>query len=464
MKSLDRVRSTYSAGVRASETKEGRKHKTKPASARLARARQTPPSQPVRKRPEAPASREEEAVEYKPDLSKELKDAREELERTRDELFELKKAQNDFKCHAWLEGASGRSTVLASAELKASEVGESTSAPAGANEDLQKQLVEKDRLISELRANLGAIRLKKEDSLRAQVEAGIAKGLRDAEGKQAAKVSRHVHEMEKKSKSTVDRLVQSLKSFDGGKVAESLETTMARMEEDLVSRIEDKCDKMDALSSRQGGLARSLSEKVTGMSENISRLEQKCMNLREANAVAESVLREERGGKAKLALKLAAKDELLRVQRTQVDEHRGRAKQIESELLAVKSQASIRASEFVESSKSLHQRLLDAEEALRQKSERIRGLEGAQTEAMARASAESDEKMARPAGSRGSESKSDRGRGSPISDSRGERRFSVQDRIFAAGSSQGACQGLELHERSSSGDRKAERQGAGNGK
>ena len=369
--SLDRVRSTYSAGVKAEGRGKARTGRVASArgSSRRTKADETAPvsrsrGEGVREVPGTPEAEGDAASQAK------LKDLQDELDRTKAELWELQKAQNDLKCQAWLQGASGKSTVLARSGKKSSNAED-----PGADEGLRSKLAEKDRVISELRAQVGAFRLQRESSVKAQVDAGVSRGMKDAEARHAASLSRRVREVESKSKATVNKLAESLKSFVGGKVVECLEKSLQGCEEDLRWRLDQASERVRGLARRQEGLRTLVAERAGCVEAAAAESRAEMDELRQRNSQLAGALSRARDDASAARSQLSTKDEQLRERLTRLYESQGHSRRLEARVLEIEGQASSRASEFVEANKSLQRKLEDARVTLVEKDRVVSQLE-----------------------------------------------------------------------------------------
>ena len=369
--SLDRVRSTYSAGVKAEGRGKARTGRVASArgSSRRTKADEAAPvarsrGEGVREVPGTPEAEGDAASQAK------LKDLQDELDRTKAELWELQKAQNDLKCQAWLQGASGKSTVLARSGKKSSNAED-----PGADEGLRSKLAEKDRVISELRAQVGAFRLQRESSVKAQVDAGVSRGMKDAEARHAASLSRRVREVESKSKATVHKLAESLKSFVGGKVVECLEKSLQGCEEDLRWRLDQASERVRGLARRQEGLRTLVAERAGCVEAAAAESRAEMDELRQRNSQLAGGLSRARDDASAARSQLSTKDEQLRERLTRLYESQGHSRRLEARVLEIEGQASSRASEFVEANKSLQRKLEDARVTLVEKDRVVSQLE-----------------------------------------------------------------------------------------
>ena len=369
--SLDRVRSTYSAGVKAEGRGKARTGRVASArgSSRRTKADEAAPvarsrGEGVREVPGTPEAEGDAASQAK------LKDLQAELDRTKAELWELQKAQNDLKCQAWLQGASGKSTVLARSGKKSSNAED-----PGADEGLRSKLAEKDRVISELRAQVGAFRLQRESSVKAQVDAGVSRGMKDAEARHAASLSRRVREVESKSKATVNKLAESLKSFVGGKVVECLEKSLQGCEEDLRWRLDQASERVRGLARRQEGLRTLVAERAGCVEAAAAESRAEMDELRQRNSQLAGALSRARDDASAARSQLSTKDEQLRERLTRLYESQGHSRRLEARVLEIEGQASSRASEFVEANKSLQRKLEDARVTLVEKDRVVSQLE-----------------------------------------------------------------------------------------
>ena len=369
--SLDRVRSTYSAGVKAEGRGKARTGRVASArgSSRRTKADEAAPvarsrGEGVREVPGTPEAEGDAASQAK------LKDLQDELDRTKAELWELQKAQNDLKCQAWLQGASGKSTVLARSGKKSSNAED-----PGADEGLRSKLAEKDRVISELRAQVGAFRLQRESSVKAQVDAGVSRGMKDAEARHAASLSRRVREVESKSKATVNKLAESLKSFVGGKVVECLEKSLQGCEEDLRWRLDQASERVRGLARRQEGLRTLVAERAGCVEAAAAESRAEMDELRQRNSQLAGALSRARDDASAACSQLSTKDEQLRERLTRLYESQGHSRRLEARVLEIEGQASSRASEFVEANKSLQRKLEDARVTLVEKDRVVSQLE-----------------------------------------------------------------------------------------
>ena len=369
--SLDRVRSTYSAGVKAEGRGKARTGRVASArgSSRRTKADEAAPvarsrGEGVREVPGTPEAEGDAASQAK------LKDLQAELDRTKAELWELQKAQNDLKCQAWLQGASGKSTVLARSGKKSSNAED-----PGADEGLRSKLAEKDRVISELRAQVGAFRLQRESSVKAQVDAGVSRGMKDAEARHAASLSRRVREVESKSKATVHKLAESLKSFVGGKVVECLEKSLQGCEEDLRWRLDQASERVRGLARRQEGLRTLVAERAGCVEAAAAESRAEMDELRQRNSQLAGALSRARDDASAARSQLSTKDEQLRERLTRLYESQGHSRRLEARVLEIEGQASSRASEFVEANKSLQRKLEDARVTLVEKDRVVSQLE-----------------------------------------------------------------------------------------
>ena len=369
--SLDRVRSTYSAGVKAEGRGKARTGRVASArgSSRRTKADEAAPvarsrGEGVREVPGTPEAEGDAASQAK------LKDLQDELDRTKAELWELQKAQNDLKCQAWLQGASGKSTVLARSGKKSSNAED-----PGADEGLRSKLAEKDRVISELRAQVGAFRLQRESSVKAQVDAGVSRGMKDAEARHAASLSRRVREVESKSKATVNKLAESLKSFVGGKVVECLEKSLQGCEEDLRWRLDQASERVRGLARRQEGLRTLVAERAGCVEAAAAESRAEMDELRQRNSQLAGALSRARDDASAARSQLSTKDEQLRERLTRLYESQGHSRRLEARVLEIEGQASSRASEFVEANKSLQRKLEDARVTLVEKDRVVSQLE-----------------------------------------------------------------------------------------
>ena len=369
--SLDRVRSTYSAGVKAEGRGKARTGRVASArgSSRRTKADEAAPvarsrGEGVREVPGTPEAEGDAASQAK------LKDLQDELDRTKAELWELQKAQNDLKCQAWLQGASGKSTVLARSGKKSSNAED-----PGADERLRSKLAEKDRVISELRAQVGAFRLQRESSVKAQVDAGVSRGMKDAEARHAASLSRRVREVESKSKATVNKLAESLKSFVGGKVVECLEKSLQGCEEDLRWRLDQASERVRGLARRQEGLRTLVAERAGCVEAAAAESRAEMDELRQRNSQLAGALSRARDDASAACSQLSTKDEQLRERLTRLYESQGHSRRLEARVLEIEGQASSRASEFVEANKSLQRKLEDARVTLVEKDRVVSQLE-----------------------------------------------------------------------------------------
>ena len=369
--SLDRVRSTYSAGVKAEGRGKARTGRVASArgSSRRTKADEAAPvarsrGEGVREVPGTPEAEGDAASQAK------LKDLQDELDRTKAELWELQKAQNDLKCQAWLQGASGKSTVLARSGKKSSNAED-----PGADEGLRSKLAEKDRVISELRAQVGAFRLQRESSVKAQVDAGVSRGMKDAEARHAASLSRRVREVESKSKATVHKLAESLKSFVGGKVVECLEKSLQGCEEDLRWRLDQASERVRGLARRQEGLRTLVAERAGCVEAAAAESRAEMDELRQRNSQLAGALSRARDDASAARSQLSTKDEQLRERLTRLYESQGHSRRLEARVLEIEGQASSRASEFVEANKSLQRKLEDARVTLVEKDRVVSQLE-----------------------------------------------------------------------------------------
>ena len=369
--SLDRVRSTYSAGVKAEGRGKARTGRVASArgSSRRTKADEAAPvarsrGEGVREVPGTPEAEGDAASQAK------LKDLQAELDRTKAELWELQKAQNDLKCQAWLQGASGKSTVLARSGKKSSNAED-----PGADEGLRSKLAEKDRVISELRAQVGAFRLQRESSVKAQVDAGVSRGMKDAEARHAASLSRRVREVESKSKATVNKLAESLKSFVGGKVVECLEKSLQGCEEDLRWRLDQASERVRGLARRQEGLRTLVAERAGCVEAAAAESRAEMDELRQRNSQLAGALLRARDDASAARSQLSTKDEQLRERLTRLYESQGHSRRLEARVLEIEGQASSRASEFVEANKSLQRKLEDARVTLVEKDRVVSQLE-----------------------------------------------------------------------------------------
>ncbi|QDZ18956.1 hypothetical protein A3770_02p14740 [Chloropicon primus] len=365
--SLDRVRSAYSARTSSEGRKGGTEPpllgKGKPGSARPARPRHQVLKPKAQASPEA--GKENPRVASKERTREEnvaLKEALDELERTKGELHELRKAQNDAKCQQWLQGASGRSTVLAFPGTSSKD-----EASVSSEGRLRDQLCEKDRTICELRSQIGAMRLKKEEHLKGEVEARVARRMKEVEGRNAVSLSRQVKEIESNSKSTVSSLTRSLKSFVAAKVEEGLKVSIAACEQRLGPKLEERSEQIRTLAARQGALSASVRLKLEDHEGDLGKMAQACSELRDRNQFMEEALKREREENAGLSLKLSAEHDQFRSRQKKLKEFQEEADRSRSELADVKAQASSRASEFLESNKILRQSLTEKDEALEAK-------------------------------------------------------------------------------------------------
>jgi len=369
--SLDRVRSTYSAGVKAEGRGKARTGRVASArgSSRRTKADEAAPvarsrGEGVREVPGTPEAEGDAASQAK------LKDLQAELDRTKAELWELQKAQNDLKCQAWLQGASGKSTVLARSGKKSSNAED-----PGADEGLRSKLAEKDRVISELRAQVGAFRLQRESSVKAQVDAGVSRGMKDVEARHAASLSRRVREVESKSKATVNKLAESLKSFVGGKVVECLEKSLQGCEEDLRWRLDQASERVRGLARRQEGLRTLVAERAGCVEAAAAESRAEMDELRQRNSQLAGALSRARDDASAARSQLSTKDEQLRERLTRLYESQGHSRRLEARVLEIEGQASSRASEFVEANKSLQRKLEDARVTLVEKDRVVSQLE-----------------------------------------------------------------------------------------
>ena len=391
MKSLDRVRLTYSARGKAKP-----KEKVKTIEKETGKERQVAKKVETEKKREArERERKEKAVWTKSevkvegngkeieDLRRELEELSEELGKAHAELSELRKGQNDSLCQAWLQGASGRSTVLACVDIdektdcssksrandsrrdataQVSTV-KSVDSQSKSNEDLQVEVREKDRIISSVRAQLAAVRLKREESLKSAVQAEVSRRSRELEAKYALDLSQQEQRVEEKSKATVGKLMKKMESFVASKIRQRLEDLVSCHEEKIGLEFEAKNGQLNSLAKKQEALRSSLQVQAKRLSEELSTARIHCLSLEEAKSKLDRTLKDERDRSTLLLHEKQSKQEI-------------DVKKWQSELEQMKAQASASASQYMESNKSLCRKLAIAEEALVAKERDIQQLQG----------------------------------------------------------------------------------------
>ena len=396
MKSYDRVRLTYSAGAsrRAKKKADGKENKSLSKSQGEGRSRSSKPVLVAKTTcgiaPDKGVQREKaQAVnsnECETELRQALKETQDELEKAQSELLDLRKNENDRKCKAWLEGASGKSTVLAS-KGRAHRLPRQER-PTGTEEELETQateckveaakvLAKKDALICELRAQVASLCNKREESLRRQVDHEVSKRVHELGVKHATELSMAVRKVKEKSESTVREFVKKLKPFVARKVVAGFEDLTHAHEQSMQKKLDSKSKQLRSLQSRQSILCKAIESR----GEGVSKLTSLCTVLEEKNRDLCISLAAKEKELADLQIQTARRKASMAQREVEIENYADELRKCKSELLQLKSQGDARALEFVEQNKSLHRKLKGAEEALAMKRSELERLTRSMSEA-----------------------------------------------------------------------------------